>query len=151
MTELIRVVLLALATAGAPVDAAASMQQSESLAAVHAFDPVAIHSQDEEFALTEYNPTNVGQGKARADAWLGPDKFRHFWMSYAATAAGFAAARVADQDRDTALAVGITLSALAGIGKEIADRRTYGLFSVRDLVADALGIGAAYFLLREVH
>jgi putative lipoprotein len=150
MTELLRVVLLALVSVDTPVDDAIAKQQPESFAAVHAFHAAPLHSQDEISTLTGYDPMAVRQ-RARADAWLGPDKFRHFWMSYAATAAGFAAARAADQDHDAALAVGITLSALAGIGKEIADRRSYGLFSVRDVVADALGIGAAYFLLREVH
>jgi uncharacterized protein YfiM (DUF2279 family) len=84
-----------------------------------------------------------------ADAWLGEDKFRHFWASYVATAFGFAAAVAADQERDTALLIGIGTGATAGIAKELSDsRRTF--FSTRDLVADALGITAAYFLLREV-
>jgi uncharacterized protein YfiM (DUF2279 family) len=84
-----------------------------------------------------------------ADAWLGEDKFRHFWASYVATSFGFAAAVATDQDRDTALLVGIGAGATAGVAKELYDRgRTF--FSVRDLVADALGIAAAYFMLREV-
>jgi uncharacterized protein YfiM (DUF2279 family) len=85
-----------------------------------------------------------------ADAWLGEDKFRHFWASYVVTSFGFAAAVAAEQDRDTALLVGIGAGAAAGIAKELYDRRRGQIFSRRDLVADALGIAAAYFLLREI-
>jgi uncharacterized protein YfiM (DUF2279 family) len=85
-----------------------------------------------------------------ADAWLGSDKFRHFWMSYATSAFAFAGARAAGLDADAALLVSLPVAGAAGIGKEVHDRRRGGIFSVRDLVADALGIGAAYFLLREV-
>lgn len=84
------------------------------------------------------------------DAWLGPDKFRHLWMSYAVTAAGFSGVYALGGETDAALTVGVATGAAAGIAKEIYDRHDYGLFSVRDLVADALGITAAYFLLREV-
>lgn len=84
-----------------------------------------------------------------ADAWLGEDKFRHFWASYVATSFGFAAAVAAEQDRDTALLIGVGTGAAAGVAKELHDR-TRTIFSVRDLVADALGITAAYFLLREI-
>jgi uncharacterized protein YfiM (DUF2279 family) len=84
------------------------------------------------------------------DAWLGADKFRHFWMSYATTAFAFASARAASQDTDTALRIAIPVAGTAGIGKEIRDLRTGRGFSARDLVANALGIAGAYFLLREV-
>jgi uncharacterized protein YfiM (DUF2279 family) len=84
------------------------------------------------------------------DAWFGSDKFRHFWMSYAATAFSFAGVRALGQDSDGALLVAVPAAAAAGVGKEIFDRRAGGIFSVRDLVADGLGIAAAYFLLREV-
>lgn len=85
-----------------------------------------------------------------ADAWLGNDKFRHFWMSYATAAFTFAGARAAGRDADTALWVAVPVTAAVGIGKEVYDRRSGGIFSVRDLVADGLGLGAAWFLLREV-
>jgi uncharacterized protein YfiM (DUF2279 family) len=84
------------------------------------------------------------------DAWLGADKFQHFWMSFATTAYGFAAARTAGIDTGAALYIAVPVSAAAGVGKEIHDRRRGGIFSVRDLVADGLGIAAAWFILREV-
>jgi uncharacterized protein YfiM (DUF2279 family) len=84
------------------------------------------------------------------DAWFGTDKLQHFWMSYATTAFTFAAARAAGLDARAGLAVAVPAAAAAGVGKELLDRKRGGPFSVKDLVADALGVGAAYFLLREV-
>ena len=86
----------------------------------------------------------------KPDTWFGSDKGRHFWMSYATTAFTFAAARAAGTDSEPALTIAIPVAAVAGIGKEVYDRRRGERFSVRDLVADALGVAAAYFLLREV-
>jgi uncharacterized protein YfiM (DUF2279 family) len=96
----------------------------------------------------------VGQdppGEAgEVDAWLGADKFQHFGMSFAITAYGFGAARTAGLDTGAALRVALPVAAAAGVGKEIHDRGRGGPFSVRDLVADALGIAAAWLILREV-
>jgi uncharacterized protein YfiM (DUF2279 family) len=84
------------------------------------------------------------------DAWFASDKLQHFGMSFAVTAFAFAGARVVGMERDPALRVAVPVAAVAGVGKEISDRRRGDIFSVRDLVADALGITAAFFLLREV-
>jgi uncharacterized protein YfiM (DUF2279 family) len=86
----------------------------------------------------------------RDDAWLGADKFTHAAASWAAVAFAFGATRSAGVPRDDALLVATSAALTAGIAKELIDRRRYGLFSVRDLVADALGVGVAYFFLREV-
>ena len=86
----------------------------------------------------------------KQDRWLGSDKARHVWMSYAATAFTYAAVRSADQDRDVALTIAVPAGVIAGVGKELYDRSRGERFSTRDLVADAIGIAAAYFLLREV-
>lgn len=152
MSELLRALLVSLVSASAPP--AAAVVQRTPLHAEPAM-PVARagdtgHDASLAAALRGSRDDRLLPGLPAADAWLGSDKFRHFWMSYAVTAAGFAAARAAGQDSDAALAGGITVSAAAGIGKELFDRRHYGLFSVRDLLVDALGISAAYFLLREV-
>ncbi|MEX0906973.1 MAG: hypothetical protein WD054_01485 [Gemmatimonadota bacterium] len=85
-----------------------------------------------------------------ANAWPGSDKFTHFGMSYAVAAFAFAASRSAGADADGSLTIAIPVAVAAGVGKEIMDRRRGGPFSGRDLVADALGVAAAFFLLREV-
>jgi hypothetical protein len=94
--------------------------------------------------------SGTGAVRPKADAWLGADKFQHFWMSYAVTAFAFGALRAAGADGETALHAALPVAAVAGIGKEVSDRRRGEIFSLRDLVADGLGIAAAYFLLREV-
>jgi uncharacterized protein YfiM (DUF2279 family) len=87
---------------------------------------------------------------SRTDAWLGSDKVQHFWMSYATAAFGFAAVSALGQDPGRALNVGLVSAAAAGLGKEFHDHYRGWTFSVKDLVADALGLAAAYFFLREV-
>jgi hypothetical protein len=87
---------------------------------------------------------------APADAWLGSDKFRHFWVSFAATAYGFGAARAAGAETGDALYIAVPVAGAVGLGKEIHDLRRGGIFSVRDLVADGLGIAVAWLVLREV-
>jgi uncharacterized protein YfiM (DUF2279 family) len=84
------------------------------------------------------------------DAWLGSDKFQHFWVSFATTAFGFGAVRTAGVDSGAALYIAVPVAVAAGVGKEIHDRRRGGIFSVRDLVADGFGIAAAWLILREV-
>jgi uncharacterized protein YfiM (DUF2279 family) len=86
----------------------------------------------------------------KEDPWFGSDKFRHFLLSYAVTSFTFASLRSGGLHGDDALAGGMAAAAVAGLGKEVHDRRRGGLFSGRDLVADGVGIMTAYFLLREV-
>jgi len=94
--------------------------------------------------------TSMPVQERAADEWLGADKFRHFWVSFAATSYTFGAATAAGGDADVSLGIAIPVAAVLGVGKEVHDRRRGQRFSVRDLVADALGITAASFLLREV-
>lgn len=85
----------------------------------------------------------------RQDPWLGHDKFTHAGASWAATTFTFGAARAAGLSTDDALLIAVPTSLALGVAKELADRRS-SFFSVRDLVADAIGTAAAYFFLREV-
>ena len=78
----------------------------------------------------------------RPDHWFAEDKLRHFMMSVAITQLTFGAARVADLDRDAALAAAAGVSLSAGVWKEFRDRRLGLPFSGKDLVVDALGTGA---------
>jgi uncharacterized protein YfiM (DUF2279 family) len=154
MDELVRLALI-LALGGAPVP-----PSLVSVDAVEAVDAAGLEQPDGGFgshrnvagveAISVPGLSSLQQPARVTDAWLGSDKFRHFWMSYATTAFSFAAARAAGQDTDAALWVAVPVAGAAGVGKEIFDLRSGGIFSVRDLVADALGVAAGYFLLREV-
>jgi uncharacterized protein YfiM (DUF2279 family) len=88
--------------------------------------------------------------RVTSEDWLPGDKVQHFWVSYAVTAFGFAGLTAAGAEPDDALRVAVPVAAVAGIGKEVHDRRRGGPFSFGDLVADALGVASAWFLLREV-
>lgn len=93
-------------------------------------------------------PTRRQQAAAQ-DAWFGDDKLRHFAMSFATATLTYAAARSAGAD-DAALPGAIVVAAAAGIGKEVYDRRDGRIFSLRDLVWDALGVAAGYAFLRQI-
>jgi len=81
---------------------------------------------------------------APADAWFGEDKFKHFFLSYGVTALATAGARAAGLDGRASIVAGAGVGAGAGIWKEIRDARQPGGYaSVRDLVWDFAGVGAA--------
>ena len=86
------------------------------------------------------HPTNCLSAQER-DAWLGPDKFKHAAMSYAITAYTFAAT-----DSEPAA---VASAAIAGILKEIYDRKRGYAFSLRDLVWDAAGVALGYAVVKQ--
>lgn len=98
------------------------------------------------------NPSGSDTGRAQtaSDPWTSEDKFRHVAASWAVTVFAYAAARSIDVDAETALVIALPVAGAAGVAKEIADHRAGGLFSFRDLAADALGAGVAWLFLREV-
>ena len=101
-------------------------------------------------ALMLMRPPLPVEMQSPPDPWTSEDKFRHAAASWAAMVFTFAAVRSVD-DADTALAIAVPVTAAFGIAKEVVDRRRGGPFSFRDLAADALGAGAAWLFLREVH
>jgi hypothetical protein len=78
------------------------------------------------------------------------DKLQHFSMSYATGVFAYGAARSASLSRDGATTVAIAAAAIAGVGKEILDKRSGRPFSGYDLLADALGALAACTLTRQI-
>lgn len=101
--------------------------------------------------LLRMTPPVPVEAHSPSDPWTGEDKFRHAAASWAAMVFTFAAVRSVHDDPDTALAIAIPVTAAFGIAKEIVDHRNGRPFSFRDLAADALGAGAAWLFLREVH
>jgi putative lipoprotein len=81
------------------------------------------------------------------DRWFGPDKLQHFFMSAFVQSAGYGVLRRAGVESGPAIAGASAATAVAGVGKELIDRRTKGDFSARDLVWDAAGAGSASVLL----
>jgi putative lipoprotein len=81
------------------------------------------------------------------DRWFGPDKLQHFFTSAFVQSAGYGLLRRAGAENGPAMAGASVVTAIAGVGKEVHDRRVRGEFSVRDLVWDAAGAGSASVLL----
>ena len=84
------------------------------------------------------------------DAWVAPDKLRHFAGAYAVTAFTHAVVRSVTDDDGATLALAAAAGVAASIGKEWLDARRGGAASLRDLVWDAAGIAAALLLMREM-
>ena len=81
------------------------------------------------------------------DHWFGADKLKHFFMAAFTQSVTYSALQAAKVKHDPAMAAAWAVTAGVSIAKEVHDRRTTGLFSVRDLVWDAAGAGAATLLL----
>ncbi len=82
-----------------------------------------------------------------ADTFLGSDKVKHFLMSGFVEAIGFSAMQFAGASRGSSIGVASAATVAAGIGREVHDGRTKGLFSIGDLTWDALGLGSALLLI----
>jgi uncharacterized protein YfiM (DUF2279 family) len=83
------------------------------------------------------------------DRWLAEDKLQHGFASLGLVTLTHAGARTISLDATPAIALGIAVSAAAGLGKEILDRRSGRPFSLRDLAWDALGITLGVLLVEQ--
>lgn len=86
---------------------------------------------------------------APPDHWFGPDKLKHFFVAAFVQSATYSMLQSARVRHDHALAGAWAATATISVAKEVHDRRATGLFSVRDLVWDAAGAGAATVLLER--
>ncbi len=85
--------------------------------------------------------------KMQGDTFLGPDKMKHFLMSAFIELVGFNAAQAAGANRSASLTAATAVTIATGIGREIHDGRTKGLFSLGDLTWDAIGTAAALLVI----
>lgn len=109
-----------------------------------------VNDRSDDFTLRAPSAPDQESPAAPRDPWLAPDKLQHFSGSFALAAFIHATTASVTNSRD-ALRVAIPASVLAGIAKEVYDRRRGGFFSYRDLVADVAGVATAWMILREVH
>ena len=79
--------------------------------------------------------------------WFGPDRVKHFFLSFFVQSAGYSLARTAKVNHSASLAVASGVTAAAAVGKELWDRKRGTGFDTGDLVWDALGAGSATALL----
>ena len=82
-----------------------------------------------------------------ADPWFAADKIKHFFLAAFVQSVSYSALRATQLGHQSSL-VGASAGTVAvSIAKELSDARRTGLFSRRDLVWDAAGIGASTLLL----
>lgn len=91
----------------------------------------------------------AAQRGAPRDAWLGEDKIQHFATSAALAGFAYGVARNG-LEHDASMIAAAGVAAVAGVLKEVHDRRIGRPFSLRDLVWDALGIATGYVWIREI-
>jgi uncharacterized protein YfiM (DUF2279 family) len=84
-----------------------------------------------------------------ADRWFSPDKVKHFFMAAFVQSVSYSVLRATDVGHRSSLIGASAASVAVSIGKEMSDARRTGLFSKRDLVWDAAGIGASTLLLER--
>ena len=102
-------------------------------------------------ALPMTAPGQKQPGGARfRDSILGVDKLKHFLLAGFVESVTFAGLQAVGADRNVSLTGAAAATVTVSLGRELHDRRTSGLFSVGDLVWDALGAGAAFLILSRV-
>jgi uracil-DNA glycosylase len=90
----------------------------------------------------------IASAQIPADRWFGSDKVKHFFTSALIQSLAYSVTQVTTSaPRSSLLLSASVATAVAGVGKEMHDRRSYGHFSVRDLVWDAAGAGTASVML----
>lgn len=85
------------------------------------------------------------------DHWFGADKLKHFFVAAFTQSVTYSALQMARVRHDRAVAGASAVTTLVSVAKELHDRRTTGLFSMRDLVWDAAGAAAATALIERSH
>ena len=104
--------------------------------------------------VSAQTPDSTARPAARPvqrDALFGLDKPKHFVLSFFIQSTSFAAIQAAGGSRGAAMGGASITTAAIGIGRELHDRRTKGLFSFGDLLWDALGAGTAAVMLRHTY
>ncbi|MDQ6716729.1 MAG: DUF2279 domain-containing protein [Gemmatimonadota bacterium] len=88
---------------------------------------------------------------APKDSFLGLDKPKHFLLSFFLESGSFAVIQAGGGSRGASFLGASAVTSAFGVGREIHDRRTKGLFSLGDLVWDAIGAGTAALMLRHTY
>ena len=84
-----------------------------------------------------------------ADPVFGVDKVKHFFIAGFVESMTFAGMQAVGSNLSTARTSAISVTAIVSLGREIHDRKTKGLFSVRDLAWDAIGASATLLVLNK--
>lgn len=94
-------------------------------------------------------PQDSLQKQPQRETWLGPDKVKHFLMAAFIESVAFSGLEAGGSSWNTAFAGAIGTTVAISVGRELHDKRTKGLFSLGDLLWDAIGAAAAGEMLRH--
>ena len=83
------------------------------------------------------------------DRWLAEDKLQHAFASLTVVVFAYAGSRVVTLNSSPALTVAVSAGAVTGVCKELRDKKSGKPFRARDLVWDAVGIGASALLVSQ--
>lgn len=100
-------------------------------------------------ALAAPHATNAQTKAKPADPIVGVDKAKHFFIAGFVETMTFAGLEAAGASRSPAKSGAIAMTLAVSIGREIHDKRTKGLFSVRDLAWDLIGGTAAMLVINK--
>lgn len=84
-----------------------------------------------------------------SDSIIGVDKVKHFFIAGFVESMTFASLQAAGANRLPARTAAISATAIVSVAREIHDRKTKGLFSVRDLLWDSIGATAGILLINK--
>jgi len=94
---------------------------------------------------------SFGGGSPPADRWVGEDKWKHFFASFVITSMAASGSRAAGADVEPSMWIGAGTGTAFGVWKELRDIGRDGeTASVKDLVWDLAGVGAASAVMRQV-
>ena len=97
---------------------------------------------------TLFSTPDSSQVKYNNDPWLAYDKVLHFGISCSLVlSTQYVLENNMNINRETALPVGVTVSAINGIVKEYWDKKIGSFISKRDLIADGAGIIVAIIII----
>ena len=94
-------------------------------------------------------PSATLHAQQKSEPIFGVDKVKHFFIAGFVETLTFAGLEAAGAKRSPARTAAIGTTVVVSFGREIHDRRTKGLFSVKDLVWDALGAGVALLVINK--
>src|SRR5215207_2936983 len=94
-------------------------------------------------------PAATVHAQQKSEPIFGVDKVKHFFIAGFVETMTFAGLEAAGAKKSPARTAAIGTTIVVSLGREMHDRRTKGLFSVKDLVWDALGAGAALLVINK--
>ena len=84
------------------------------------------------------------------DPWFAYDKVLHFGVSFSIVlSTQYILENKLSIEKDDALPIGVFVSAINGLYKELWDKKVSNFFSKRDLIADAAGILVAAVIVKN--